>query len=196
MTPETRNSLIARLQDPADEEAWQVFVEIYRPVILRLAQSKGIQAADAEDLAQKVLLSIANAIGRWEPDGPAKFRTWLRRITDNAIINALTRPKPDRGIGSSEIMELLHAQADRTSSTAQQLETEYQRETFQWAARNVSTEFSDESWQAFWLTAVEGKSADEVAKALGKNRGSIYTARSRVMKRLIEKVNEITEPEL
>ena len=52
-TPETRPSLLIRVRDPADQAAWQEFVEIYRPVILRLAQHKGMQAADADDIAQR-----------------------------------------------------------------------------------------------------------------------------------------------
>ena len=51
LTPETRASLLIRVRDPADQAAWQEFVEIYRPIILRLACQKGMQEADAEDVA-------------------------------------------------------------------------------------------------------------------------------------------------
>ena len=63
---ETRLSLIVRLKSRADEAAWQEFVEIYRPVIVRLATRRGMQHADAEDLSQQVLVSVTKAIGRWE----------------------------------------------------------------------------------------------------------------------------------
>ncbi|MFO1044315.1 MAG: hypothetical protein U0941_21225 [Planctomycetaceae bacterium] len=53
LTPETRLSLIWRLQSGTDADAWTEFSSIYRPVIVRLSLSKGLQAADAEDLAQK-----------------------------------------------------------------------------------------------------------------------------------------------
>jgi RNA polymerase sigma-70 factor (ECF subfamily) len=68
LVPETRPSLILRVRDPNDADAWNQFATLYRPVILRLARRKGIQAADAEDLAQQVLLSVAGAIERWQPD--------------------------------------------------------------------------------------------------------------------------------
>jgi RNA polymerase sigma-70 factor (ECF subfamily) len=67
---------------------------------------------------------------------------------------------------------------------------EYRREVFRWAARQVRKEFRRETWDAFWLTAVEGQSVDVVAKELGKDCGAIYTARSRVMQRIHEKVNQ------
>src|SRR5271157_277367 len=100
--PETRPSLLIRVRNPADRAAWQEFVEIYRPVVLRLAQYKGMQAADAEDIAQDVLVAVAKAVEQREHDPKrARFRTWLQRVANNAILDALTRGKPDRGAGGS-----------------------------------------------------------------------------------------------
>ncbi len=45
-----------------------------------------MQDADAEDLAQRVLVSVAGAIERFDAKGDARFRAWLRRITENAIL--------------------------------------------------------------------------------------------------------------
>ena len=73
--PETRASLLMRVRDRNDHEAWYEFEEIYRPVIYRIAMFKGLQSADAEDLAQRVMLSVSGAIDRFQPQGPAKFRT-------------------------------------------------------------------------------------------------------------------------
>src|SRR4051794_29525034 len=108
-TPETRPSLLIRVRDPADQVAWLEFVEIYRPVILRLARQKGMQEADAEDVAQDVLAAVAKAIEQREHDPKrAKFRTWLNRVASNAILNTLTRGRPDRGSGGSALLEVLN----------------------------------------------------------------------------------------
>ena len=93
-SPETRPSLLVRLKDPADDEAWIEFTEIYRPLVCRLAARRGLQHADAEDLAQQVLSSVARAIDRWQTDpARARFRTWLCRVAGNAIVNALARAR-------------------------------------------------------------------------------------------------------
>ena len=50
---DTRSSLLLRVKNKAsDEHAWQQFAELYQPVIMRMAKAKGMQEADAQDLAQ------------------------------------------------------------------------------------------------------------------------------------------------
>ena len=190
-TPETRESLLIRVRDPADQTAWHEFVEIYRPIILRLARQKGMQEADAEDIAQQVLVSVAKAVEQRRHDPKrAKFRTWLNRVAQNAILNTLTRGKPDRGSGDSALQAMLNQHQSHSGPDSDLLRLEHRREVFRWAARQVRQEFQQATWEAFWLTAVEGRSVEVVAEELAKNRGAIYAARSRVIRRIQEKVTE------
>ena len=62
--PDTRESLLLQVRDPENREAWDQFAQIYRPIIFRTALARGLQDADAHDLAQKVLIAVASAIGR------------------------------------------------------------------------------------------------------------------------------------
>ncbi len=55
----------------------------------------------------------------------------------------------------------------------------------------VKIEFDPATWQAFWRTAVLGEAVDSVAADLGKQRGSIYAARSRVMARFRAEVSRL-----
>jgi RNA polymerase sigma-70 factor (ECF subfamily) len=190
-TPETRASLLIRVRDPADQAAWHEFVEIYRPLILRLARRKGMQEADADDVAQQVLVAVAKAVEQRQHDPRrAKFRTWLNRVAQNAILNALTRGKPDRGSGDSALQAVLNQHATCTGPDSDLLRLEHRREVFRWAARQVRREFHQATWEAFWRTAVEGRPVEVVAGELTKNPGAIYTARSRVMRRIQDKVAE------
>lgn len=189
--PETRPSLLLRIRDPQDRQAWQEFASLYRPVVFQMACRYGLQKADAEDLTQQVLLAISRAIDGFEPDDErAKFRTWLKTIARRAIINALTRRAPDRGTGGSGMMELLNRQPDSNEKT-RTLMIEYRREIFHVAARQIRDEFQEETWDAFWRSVVLDEPVEHVAESLRRSRGSVYTARSRVMKRLKEKVQEL-----
>ncbi len=192
--PETRPSLLIRVRDPADQAAWGEFVEIYRPVILRIAQHKGMQAADAEDVAQEVLAAVAKAVEQREHDPKrARFRTWLHRVANNIILDALTRGKPDRGAGGSSLVPVLAQKESREGPDSDLLRLEYRREVFRWAARQVRKEFHQETWNAFWFTYIEGRSVEAVATELAKDAGAIYAARSRVMRRIRKKATEYEE---
>ena len=56
--PETRESLLASLNSPIADEGWLEFAAIYRPLIFRVAVAKGLQYADADDLAHRGLAPL------------------------------------------------------------------------------------------------------------------------------------------
>lgn len=189
--PETRNSLLLKVRNPADAEAWKEFAAIYRPTIYRLARRQGLQDADAEDLAQRVLVSVSTAIQNWEKDeSRGTFRAWLLRVARNAIINALTRRPPDAAVGGTNVAEQIDLQGVEHSAIDDLIEEEHRRAVFRWAAAETRSEFHDATWMAFQLTAVEGLSVEDAAAEIGKSIGSVYAARSRIMRRLKAKVLE------
>ena len=194
--PETRDSLLVQVQNPANREAWEQFVQIYQPVIFRIAVARGLQHADAHDLSQQVLMAVAGAVGDWEKyDNSTKFRHWLTRVTKNAILNALTRRPKDQAIGGSSAEDLLLDVVDRDGATTALIETEYRRELYLRAAQIVRVEFRAETWQAFELSVVDDVAIENVAVTLGKSVGAVYTARSRIMFRLREVISELSEQE-
>jgi RNA polymerase sigma factor (sigma-70 family) len=186
LTPNTRASLIARLSDVDDVEAWQEFVEIYLPLLYRLARQKGLQHADAEELGQEVLIAVSRAIHRWEPD-PARgrFRNWLFRVARNLILNFLTQPKRLRtSIGNSQVHLFFDKQAGVDEEASSLVEIEYRREVFSWAVEKVRPTVAESTWNAFWQSSVEAQPIAEVAKNMGISIGKVYIARSRVMTKL------------
>ena len=189
--PETNPSLLIRLRDSADEQAWFEFVELYRPAIIRLAQRRGLQPADCDDLVQGVLVSIAGAIGRWEQDNKrAKFRTWLFTIANRQVIDALRRKANAAVSGGTSIQKRLNDKEERLEDS-RVLRLELRRQAFHRAASVVSSEFPDASWKSFWLMAIDGLPAADVAKRVGKTVGAVYAAKARVMRVLIERIREL-----
>jgi RNA polymerase sigma-70 factor (ECF subfamily) len=190
--PDTRDSLLVQVRSAENRQAWNEFVSMYRPVIYRLARHKGLQDADAQDLIQQVFMAVASSISRWERNHESvRFRNWLGRVARNAIINALARQPRDRGAGSSSVQMLLADHPNTSSADEIQLNQEYRREIFARAAREVQGCIAAETWRAFEATVVQGQSIVEVAAELGKPVGSIYAARSRVMRQLREAVREL-----
>lgn len=190
--PLTRASLLVRLRDPNDADAWTEFMRLYASVIYGFARKRGLQDADAADLMQEVLRSVSNAIGRLEYD-PRKgtFRGWLFSITRNKIFNFLEAARRHaRGTGDSAAHKRLEEQPGREAD-ADDWDREYDRKVFNWAANRVKNEFHASTWQAFWMTAVDGQNAGEVGKQIGLSPGAVYVAKSRVLARLREEISEM-----
>lgn len=191
--PETNLSLIDRLQDAANEDGWREFLQIYQPVVYRMARHRGLQDADALDVTQQVFTSISRAIDRWKPeeDGPP-FRAWLTTIASNAIKTSLSRQPRDRATGSTSIVELLD-QESAHEDISEEMQNEARREVVRWAAGQVRKEFQEQTWTIFWQTAMEDVSVAEMAKKTGRSAGAIYVARHRVLARLKQKIAETSQ---
>ncbi len=185
----TRASLILRLQDAEDVAAWDEFAAIYGPVIYRVATSRGFQAADAENVVQEVFLAVANSVAKWlERNDKGRFRPWLLRIARNEAVDMLTeratRPLGRDGSAAERIFVNLPARDELSGA----LDLQYERTVFRWAAEQVRESVAEHTWDAFWLTNIEGLPATEAAARLKTRPGNIYFARSRVMARIKELV--------
>lgn len=194
--PETRASLILRLQDADDVAAWDEVVGIYSPVIFRVAVGRGFQAADAENVVQEVLLAVARSVTQWlQRTDRGSFRAWLLRIARNETFD-LINARATRTLGADgHAAEQLLADLPVNSDLSSVMDFEYERAVFRWASEQVCDSVAKHTWQAFWLTQVEGLSVDEVSSQLNLRPGNIYFARSRVMARIKELVKryEATE---
>lgn len=192
--PDTNQSLIVRVRDPSNRTAWDQFEQIYRPVIFRIARARGMQHCDALDLVQQVLLSVASAIENYERyDDGTRFRNWLSRITRNAILKSLSRGPSDRAAGGSEMLDLMSELPAGDSETDALIELEYRREIYQRAATRVRREVQETTWLAFELTVLQEQSIEQACRTLGLSSGSVYAARSRIIRRLRDAVGELDE---
>jgi RNA polymerase sigma-70 factor (ECF subfamily) len=190
--PETRASLILRLPTTTDAAAWREFVAIYEPFVYRFVRRGGMQDADARDLVQNVFLSVARAVGRWQPDrGRARFRTWLFRIARNQLIDVLYKRKlQSQACGGTTALHLLNQQLALDNWSTDEVMQSHRRELFRLAADRVKDSVKPETWQAFWLTAVELKPIEQTASCLNLSVGAVYIARSRVLARLRDEIKQ------
>lgn len=167
---------------------------MYTPVVRRVARSRGFQEADTDNLVQEVFLRVAQSIDVWlERDDRGRFRPWLVRIARNMAIDLL-RQRASRKLGVDNAESVLSMQTQqRTNEIEALVNVEYDRAVFDWAARQVETMVEQHTWQAFWLTHVEGLSVSQAAEQLNVRPANIYFGRSRVMSRLRELVKQFED---
>ncbi|HXT61023.1 MAG TPA: sigma-70 family RNA polymerase sigma factor [Pirellulales bacterium] len=195
-SPLTRASLLVQIRDGANHAAWQEFVQLYGPVVYGFARHRGLQDADAADLMQEVMRSVSAAIGRLDYDrSRGTFRGWLFTITRNKVFSFLSarriRPQASGDISTNRRL----AEQPDENDGAEAWELEYQRRLASLAMDRVKGEFQESTWRAFWLAAVEGLGAADVAKQVGISPGAIYVAKSRVLARLKEEVETMQRQE-
>jgi len=182
--PETRLSLLMRLRDRDDGEAWSRFVDVYGPLVYGLARRHGLSDADAADRMQEVLLAVARGVERYDAArGP--FRKWLYAVTMNKLRSFWKQSRH-------------HAQAvaclERVPDAAdpdERWDNEYRQRLFAAAAEAVRARVDPTHWRVFWLAAVEGQPGAAVAGACGVKVEQVYVIRQRVQKKMVDAVAEL-----
>lgn len=183
-TPETRYTLIGKLQNPEDVEAWSEFTSIYQPLIFRICRKRGLQHADATDVTQEVLSRVSQAIEKFSTERrDSTFRGWLYRMTQNLVIDFLRKRNRNVLAKANYPLQMADNNAVDCDESAE-FRLEFQRQIFWLVAKNVRQQVQPKTWQAFWLTEIEQLPVEQVAKKLDASTGSIYVARSRVISRL------------
>ncbi|GAB5402264.1 MAG: sigma-70 family RNA polymerase sigma factor [Aureliella sp.] len=194
--PETRVSLILKLAEPSNVQAWQEFAEIYTPMLLDAARRKGLQPADCEDVAQEILFGVARSVERFKPDEQrARFRTWLWRIARNLIADFIAGDR--RRIPLVQGDSWIEAASSRahwqlTSAQREELEHDLRSSLYRAAAARVRRRLAPATWAAFEATAILGRPAAEVSESTGLSIGAVYVARSRAMKLLAQEVERLS----
>ncbi len=184
----THISLLQRLSNGQDPAAWREFHERYAELIAGFARRRSLQPADCDDVAQEVLLALSKTLPGFHYD-PArgKFRSYLKTITLHAIFK--------RRMARHGEVDLEHLEeATRAACEDEDVEAAWEAEWRQYharqAMRTIAVEFNDADRQAFQRYAVEGRDARETAEALGLSVDQVYQAKSRIMKRLTELVEQ------
>jgi RNA polymerase sigma-70 factor (ECF subfamily) len=185
---DTSPSLLERLNDQTDTEAWRRMVDIYTPLIHGWLRRYGIAAPDADDLTQEVLSVVLRELPAFQHNKRrGAFRNWLRTITLNRLRQSwrLRRVHPEP-TGGSQFAAMLDELADPTSALSRVWDQEHDRHVVHRLLAWVEPEFQPSTWSAFRMAVLEGHPTDHVAGSLGLTPNAVLIAKSRVLRRLRE----------
>jgi RNA polymerase sigma factor (sigma-70 family) len=194
-TSRTSPTLLGRVgSSPTDQEAWNQFVERYGRKVYGWCRQWGLQEADAEDVTQDVLLRLGGKLRAFAYDPSRSFRGWLRTLSHNAWYDFVqARKRPGQGSGGSEVVETLE-KIEARDDLARRLEEEFSRDLLDEAMARVRLRVQPHTWEAFRLTALQGRPGAEVAAQLGMQVATVFVARSKVQKMLQEEVRKLEGP--
>lgn len=189
--PRTSTTLLGKLRElPTDQAAWTEFVERYGKKIYAWCRRWQLQAADADNVTQAVLLKLARAMQTFEYDPARSFRAWLKTLTFHAWQDLASQRRPLAAGGDSRIEELLESLEARDDLLTR-LEAAWDQELLEQAMASVQLRVQPNTWKAFYLTAVQGQAGDDVAAQLGMKLTTVYKARSNVQKMLQEEIRRL-----
>jgi RNA polymerase sigma-70 factor (ECF subfamily) len=176
----TSPSLLQRLRQPGQTDAWERFARLYTPLLVAWSRRPryGLQPADADDLVQDILTDLFRKLPQFHYDPERGFRGWLRGIFHHKWVDHCRRagrvpPGGDEGL--SEVA---------SPAAMDPAEVEEQQLLLRRALELMQEEFEPTTWQACWQRVAEGRPGAEVAAALGMTENAVHVAKSRVLRRL------------
>jgi len=173
-----------------DEVQWKRLVDIFGPIVYRWCRTSGVREGDAPDVVQNVFMAVARGVASFERHkASGSFRSWLATITRNKVrdyFRSAARSIDAEG-GSSAVGRLAELEEKLDSTIcAESSRTPLAKQLL----RQVEAEFEPLTWRAFWLMVIESRRAAEVAELTGLSLASVYQAKSRVLRRLRQRVED------
>jgi RNA polymerase sigma-70 factor, ECF subfamily len=186
-------SLLERVRG-RETGAWDRLIGLYQPLVYSWCMRAGLQSMDAEDVCQEVFAAAAAGLDGFRRDQPGDtFRGWLRGITRNHVLLHFRRDRRHlHAEGGSDAWKSLQAVADPLQGTGDD-DTEELGQLYLRALERVRSGFEERTWQAFWLTTVDGRAPATLVDELGMSEASIRQAKCRVLRRLKQEMGELLD---
>ena len=186
----TSESLLFRLQqhansDEIDQSAWENFVGLYTPLLLHWARKVGLKQPDAADLIQEVLAIVFRRLPDLKYDRQGSFRGWLRTVT-------LNKYRERRRIKTLPLVDESASFVEGLASVPQAESTwdlDYGRLLLIRAMDKMQCDFEPATWQALLAVMRENLSVEQASKQHNVSPWTIYSARSRLMRRLRDQLD-------
>jgi RNA polymerase sigma-70 factor, ECF subfamily len=174
ITPVT---LLDKLSNPHAEEAWHRFVDIYTPLLYHWAKRMNIPASDASDLLQDVFVLLYREVPQFQSNRRGHFHGWLHAVFKNKALEWLRKHQRQPANGSPVSVTSVDPQDELD-------ETEYRKYITERVLQLMKDSFPEATWRACWLSVVEDRPAEAIAKELSITVNMVYLAKSRVLRQL------------
>jgi RNA polymerase sigma-70 factor (ECF subfamily) len=190
---DTRRSLLVRAQT-GDEAAWKGLAEVYRPLIVSWLRQQAVPPHEIDDLVQDILLSVVQGLASFSHSGRVgAFRSWMRTIARNCACDFWKGRGRQAAVSGSGADDVLRRLEDLDSDLNRNWDEEHDRHVLRCLLDLMELEFEPGTVQAFRRVSLDGAGAAEVARELGLSVGAVYTAKSRVLRRLREAAEGLLE---
>jgi RNA polymerase sigma-70 factor, ECF subfamily len=184
----TPPSLLQRLRDSPEREAWERFVDLYTPLFFAWTKRLHLNDHESADLVQDLFAVLVEQLPLFVYDPHKSFRAWLKTILLNRWRNHLRRRSAEKLIDQADMNEVPDSEA-----IPELEEAEYRQYVVSRALALMQAQFQPVTWKACWEFVVNDRPASDVARELGISVNAVYLAKSRVLRCLREELAGLLE---
>ncbi len=195
----TRATLIQRLKNWQDQSSWQEFFDTYWKLIYGVALKGGLTAAEAQDVVQETMVSVAKHMPSFKYD-PAlgSFKTWLLNMTRWRITDQLRKRGPFAASHLAEDTATGTRTVDKVVDPASQdldvlWNTEWEKNLLDAAMAKVKRRLDPQKYQMFDLYVNKEWAPEKVAATFGVSVDQVYLAKHRTMELIKEEVKKLEQ---
>jgi RNA polymerase sigma-70 factor (ECF subfamily) len=181
----TRPTLLGRVREWGDGPAWEEFFRVYEPCLRGWCRVPGLGEEEADEAVQRAWIALAERLRTFRYDPGRSFRGWLRRFCRSRVVDMLRERDPAR---VAALRDDLPAPADSEPEVDDICDGGSVRPRLVEIAAEAQgagrEQVEGETWRAFWLVEIEGRTIREAADLLGKSYAATFAAHKRVKGRL------------
>jgi RNA polymerase sigma factor (sigma-70 family) len=198
----TRTTLLERLKDWRDNPSWQEFFDTYWKLIYGFALRSGLNEAEAQDVVQETMISVAKHIPNFKYDrNIGSFKHWLLNMTRWRIRDQLRRRKSfvtpvDNGNTETKT-EPVNKLPDPASINLDELwETEWEKNLLEAAMAKVKRQLDPEKYQIFDFLVNKEWAPQKVAETFQISLNQVYIAKHRITELIKEEVTRLKNEDI
>lgn len=187
----TRETLLIRIKNRDDSQAWREFHDLYAPLLYRFSRERGLSHDDAEEIRATCFAAIVKQIEEFEYDrGKGGFKAWLRTLVNRRIIDR-ARKRKEHNADSRQLSKL-----ESDEQEAREIwERNWQQQHLLFCFELAKTKTPDATFRAFEMLVREHASVPDVCKELGLNANQVYKAKARVLQ-IVRDELQLLDPDL
>ena len=196
----TRRSLLSRLKDWDDQESWKLFFDTYWKLIYGAAIRAGLTDAEAQDLVQETVLSVAKSMPDFKYD-PAvgSFKNWLLLITRRRIADHLRKqyrqppkqPRHERETARTATVERVPDEA--AANIGLFWDEEWEKNLLEVAVERVKRQVDPKQFQIFDSYVLKEWPVRDVTKTLGVSATQVYLAKHRISQLIKKELKKLED---
>ena len=190
----TRATLIERVKQRYDEDAWREFAEIYKGYLYSVIRNLRMSEHDTQEVHQKVMVKLWEKLPELDTSQIRRFRSYLAGVAKNEVkqfIRSRER-RLTREQHSLEANESDYLNSIRLPEIERIAEEEWKVHLTNLAFRKIEGDFSKKAIEVFRLS-IEGLDADTISERVGIGRPSVATLKARVKARFFMEIERLKQ---